>query len=82
MNVELMDGKVINLADGSSALDVCKSINNSLYKKTLAAKINDKVSFLGCEVKEGDKLQFVSWEHGLTPASRALKIAHCLNMFR
>ena len=62
MNVELMDGKVINLADGSSALDVCKSINNSLYKKTLAAKINDKVSFLGCEVKEGDKLQFVSWE--------------------
>ncbi len=62
MNVELMDGKVINATDGSSALDVCKSINNSLYKKTLAAKINDKVSFLGCEVKEGDKLQFVSWE--------------------
>lgn len=62
MNVELMDGKVIQATDGSSALDVCKSINNSLYKKTLAAKINDKVSFLGCEVKDGDKVQFISWE--------------------
>lgn len=62
MNVELMDGKVIPAQDGSCALDVCKSVSNSLPKKTLAAKINGKVSFLGTSVNDGDKIEFVSWE--------------------
>ncbi|MBQ9624491.1 MAG: threonine--tRNA ligase, partial [Clostridia bacterium] len=62
MNVELMDGKVVQVEEGSNALDVCKSISNSLPKKALAAKINDKTTFMGCEVNEGDKIEFVSWE--------------------
>ena len=62
IKVSLFDGKQIEVEENSTALDVAKAINNSLPKKALIAKINDKPSFLGVEVKDGDKVEILTWE--------------------
>lgn len=58
----LKDGSRRQVADGSTYLDVVKSLSNSLAKKALAAKVDGKTADLMAVVKDGAKVDFLTFE--------------------
>lgn len=60
--VILKDGSQRQVADGSTYLDLVKSLSNSLAKKALAAKVDGKTTDLMAAVKDGAKVDFLTFE--------------------
>ncbi len=58
----LKDGSQRQIADGSTYLDLVKSLSNSLAKKVLAAKVDGKTTDLMAVVKDGAKVDFLTFE--------------------
>jgi threonyl-tRNA synthetase len=63
LNVELPDGSVRAVPDGSTALDLARVIGPRLAKDALASRINGHLSDLATPLAEGDQVAIV------TPAS-------------
>jgi threonyl-tRNA synthetase len=63
LNVELPDGSVRAVPDGSTALDLAQAIGPRLAKDALASRINGHLSDLATPLAEGDRVAIV------TPAS-------------
>ncbi|HEV3268477.1 MAG TPA: threonine--tRNA ligase [Acidimicrobiales bacterium] len=63
LNVELPDGSVRTLGEGSSALDLAKAIGSRLAKDALAARVNGVLTDLSTPLADHDKVSIV------TPAS-------------
>ncbi len=62
IKVTLPDGAVKEVADGSSAMDVAKSISEGLAKRMLAAEANGKVVDLTLPLHEDVNLKLLSWD--------------------
>lgn len=58
----LKDGSQRQIADGSTYLDLVKSLSNSLAKKVLAAKVDGVTTDLMAAVKDGAKVDFLTFE--------------------
>lgn len=58
----LKDGSRHQVADGSTYLDVVNGLSNSLAKKVLAAKVDGKTTDLTAIVKDGAKVDFLTFE--------------------
>ena len=58
----LKDGSQRQVADGSTYLDLVKSLSNSLAKKVLAAKVDGVTTDLMAAVKDGAKVDFLTFE--------------------
>jgi threonyl-tRNA synthetase len=63
LNVELPDGSVRVVLEGSTALDLARAIGPRLAKDALASRINGRLSDLATPLAEGDQVAIV------TPAS-------------
>ncbi|MBQ5758994.1 MAG: threonine--tRNA ligase [Schwartzia sp.] len=58
----LKDGSQRQVADGSTYLDLVKSLSNSLAKKVLAAKVDGVTTDMMAAVKDGAKVDFLTFE--------------------
>lgn len=58
----LKDGSRRQVSDGSTYLDLVKNLSNSLAKKALAAKVDGKTIDLVAVVKDGAKVDFLTFE--------------------
>jgi threonyl-tRNA synthetase len=63
LNVELPDGTVRAVPEGSTALDLARSIGPRLAKDAVAARVNGHLSDLATPLRDGDQVAIV------TPAS-------------
>lgn len=61
INVTFPDGAVRQYEDGSSAMDIAKSISEGLARKVLAAKVNGQVWDLARSINNDAALQLLSW---------------------
>ena len=61
INITLPDGAVREYPQGSSAMDVAKSISEGLARKVLAAKINGIVWDASRPINEDASLQLLTW---------------------
>lgn len=62
MNISFPDGNVRQYEAGSSALDIAKSISNSLAKKVIAAKVNGSVWDLNRAIPTDSTLQLLTYD--------------------
>lgn len=62
IKLTMPDGSVREVEAGVSALEVVKSISNSLAKKVLAVKINDTTKDITTVLNEDCKVQFLTFE--------------------
>ena len=58
----LKDGSQRQVADGSTYLDLVKSLSNRLAKKVLAAKVDGVTTDMMAAVKDGAKVDFLTFE--------------------
>lgn len=61
INVSFPDGAVRQYEDGSSAMDIAKSISEGLARKVLAAKVNEQVWDLNRPINSDASLQLLTW---------------------
>jgi threonyl-tRNA synthetase len=61
INVTFPDGAVRQYENGSSALDIAKSISEGLARKVLAAKVNGQVWDLSRPINNDASLQLLTW---------------------
>jgi threonyl-tRNA synthetase len=61
INVTFPDGAVRQYENGSSAMDVAKSISEGLARKVLAAKVNGQVWDLARPINSDASLQLLTW---------------------
>jgi threonyl-tRNA synthetase len=61
INVTFPDGAVRQYENGSSALDIAKSISEGLARKVLAAKVNGQVWDLSRPINDDASLQLLTW---------------------
>ena len=61
INITLPDNSVRQVEDGTSAMDVARSISEGLARNVLAAKFNDKVIDANLPITEDGKLQLLTW---------------------
>jgi threonyl-tRNA synthetase len=62
MKITFPDGAVREYANGTSAMDIAKSISEGLAKRILAAKVNGKVIDLSRPINEDATLQLLAWD--------------------
>ncbi len=62
INVSFPDGAVRQYQEGSSALDIAKSISEGLARKLLAAKVNDEVWDLSRPINSDASLILITWD--------------------
>ncbi|MEN9963500.1 MAG: threonine--tRNA ligase [Bacteroidota bacterium] len=62
IKITLPDGAVREYQQGSSALDVAKSISEGLARKVLAASVNGKVSDLTAPIDTDSTLSLLTWD--------------------
>ena len=62
IKVTLKDGAVREVEQGTSVLDFVKNFSNSLAKKVLAAKMDDKTVDLTTTMEKDCKIQFLTFE--------------------
>jgi threonyl-tRNA synthetase len=60
LSVKLPDGKEIELSDGANALDLAKTISNSLAKKVVVADVDGGLKDLYAELKNGASVSLVT----------------------
>ncbi len=56
MRIEIKDGSVLELAEGSTAKDLAKKLNQTGPSQALAAEINGQTVDLSQPLKDGDKV--------------------------
>ena len=61
INVSFPDGAVRQYENGSSAMDIAKSISEGLARKVLAAKVNGQVWDLSRPINNDAALQLLTW---------------------
>ncbi|MCW3113485.1 MAG: threonyl-tRNA synthetase [Segetibacter sp.] len=61
INVSFPDGAVRQYEDGSSAMDIAKSISEGLARKVLAAKVNGQVWDLTRPINNDATLELLTW---------------------
>lgn len=62
INVVLLDGSSISLENGASCFDAAKALSAGLAKKACAAKVNGENKDLRTELKDGDKLEILTFD--------------------
>ena len=62
MNITFPDGAVRQYEQGSSALDIAKSISEGLARKILAAEVNGEVWDLTRSINDDASVKFLSWD--------------------
>lgn len=63
MKITFPDGAAREYANGTSALDIAKSISEGLARKVLAAKINGEVRDSFRPINEDAKLELLTWDN-------------------
>ncbi|ODU56683.1 MAG: threonine--tRNA ligase [Clostridium sp. SCN 57-10] len=61
MNIKLKDGSILELADGTNALDAAKQISEGLARAALACEINGELRSLPTALHDGDTLNILTW---------------------
>ena len=61
IKITFPDGAIREYADGSSAMDIAKSISEGLAKKVLAADVNGQIWDATRAIHEDSKLQLLTW---------------------
>ncbi|HEX8333872.1 MAG TPA: threonine--tRNA ligase, partial [Segetibacter sp.] len=62
INISFPDGAVRQYQEGSSAMDIAKSISEGLARKLLAAKVNDEVWDLTRPIDTDASLKLLTWD--------------------
>lgn len=62
IRIQLPDGSVREMPEGSSALDVAKSISEGLARVVLAAEVDGELRDLTRPLHDGAKLKLLKWE--------------------
>ncbi len=62
MNI-IVNGKAVELEEGSRALEAAKAHSPELYKAALVAHINGEKASLPTVLKEGDQVEILTWDH-------------------
>ena len=65
INITLPDGTVKNVKQGTTALDIAKSISEGLARNVLAAKVNDEVWDASRQINEDCTLNLLTWNDPL-----------------
>ncbi|MEO8148381.1 MAG: threonine--tRNA ligase [Bacteroidia bacterium] len=63
MNITFPDGNIRTYADGTTALEIAKSISEGLARNVLAAKVNGEVRDLTRPINEDSKLELLTWDN-------------------
>ena len=61
-NIKLKDGSVRSVEDGATVLELVKQVSNSLAKKVLAAKMDDKTVDLMTPITKDAEIEFLTFE--------------------
>jgi len=62
MKIILPDGNIKEMPEGSSAMDLAKSISSKLAQAALAARINKSLVDLSKELKDNDKVSIITFD--------------------
>ncbi len=62
INITLPDGSVREYPNGTTSLDIAKSISEGLARKVLAAKVNGKVWDLSRPIDENASFKLLTWD--------------------
>ena len=62
INIKFPDGNVRQYAEGTSAIDIAKSISEGLARKVLAAKVNDEVWDATRPINNDASLKLLTWD--------------------
>ncbi|MGN6540928.1 MAG: threonine--tRNA ligase [Ginsengibacter sp.] len=62
MNITFPDGAVRQYEQGSSAMDIAKSISEGLARRILAAEVNGEIWDLSRPIKNDATIKFLTWE--------------------
>ena len=62
INITFPDGAVRQYEQGSSAIEIAKSISEGLARKILAAEVNGEVHDLSRPINEDASIKFLTWE--------------------
>ena len=62
MNITFPDGNIRTYAEGTSAMEIAKSISEGLARNVLAAKVNGETRDASRPITEDAKLELLTWE--------------------
>ena len=62
MNITFPDGAVRQYEQGSSAMDIAKSISEGLARKILAAEVNGEVWDVSRPINNDASIKFLTWD--------------------
>ena len=62
MNITFPDGAVRQYEQGSSAMDIAKSISEGLARRILSAEVNGEIRDLSRPINEDASIKFLTWE--------------------
>ena len=60
MNIKFLDGSVKEFQNGLTCGEIAKSISESLFKKSICAKVNGELVDLSCKVEEDASLELIT----------------------
>lgn len=78
INITFPDGAVRQYEQGSSAIQIAKSISEGLARKILAAEVNDEVWDLSRPIKNDAAIKFLTWEDEKAKATFWHSSAHLM----
>ena len=78
IKITLPDGSVREYDQGSSAMDVAKSISEGLARKVLAAKVNDEVWDASRPISADASLKLLTWDDAEAKATFRHSTAHLM----
>lgn len=78
VNIQLPDGSSRDIAQGSTGLDLAKSISNSLAKQSIGLEINGKLSDLTTTLSDGDTVKIITTKDPLSYEFLRHSTAHIL----
>ena len=65
IKVELKDGSILEVEQGSSVIDIAKKISEGLARMATAGRVNGKVVDLRFELNEDSKLEILTFDSDL-----------------
>ncbi|RUA31997.1 MAG: threonine--tRNA ligase [Bacteroidetes bacterium] len=78
INITLPDNSVRQVENGTTAMDIARSISEGLARNVLAAKFNDKVIDANSPLQEDGKLQLLTWNDDEGKAAMWHSSAHLM----
>lgn len=78
INITFPDGAVRQYEQGSSAMQIAKSISEGLARKILAAEVNDEVWDLSRPINNDASIKFLTWEDEKAKATFWHSSAHLM----